>query len=187
MQLQTTMASPAQAQQYFEITSVESLSTLLDEQYFDGQSIVVLGQGSNTIFTDDFHGVVLANRILERSIVYEDTDSIHIQFGAGESWHELVVWTLRNKWYGLEQLALIPGLVGAAPIQNIGAYGIELKDVFVSLDCLDIATAKVQSCSLADCQFGYRDSIFKQRWRDRKVITSVTLCLQKKNAEILVG
>ncbi len=180
MQLQTTMASPAQARQYFEITSVESLSTLLDKHHFDGQSIVVLGQGSNTIFTDDFNGVVLANRILGRLIVYEDQDSIHIRFGAGESWHDLVVWTLQNNWYGLEQLALIPGLIGAAPIQNIGAYGVELKDVFVSLECIDIKTVNTQSCSLSDCQFAYRDSIFKQRWRDKKVITSVTLCLHKK-------
>lgn len=180
MQLNTTMAVRAQSQHYYEFHSLTELHAILAEQFEPDLALMVLGQGSNTIFRQDYTGIVLANRLLGRKVVAETEQTIDVCFGGGENWHDLVAWSLQNQWYGLENLALIPGLIGAAPIQNIGAYGIELSDVFTELSCLDIATNEQQTCSIADCRFAYRDSIFKHEWADKKVITSVTLRLSKK-------
>ena len=178
--LKTTMSCPAQAQEYYEIETHKDLIELLQEKKWQSHDLMVLGYGSNTIFKKALQNVVLSNRVLGKKIVNEDSDFVYICFGAGENWHDCVEWTLQQGFYGLENLALIPGLVGAAPIQNIGAYGAELADIFDSLLCVDIASAKTQSFSLKDCQFSYRDSVFKGEWLGQKVITSVTLKLSKQ-------
>ena len=181
--MKTTMSCPALAREYYEIKSQEGLVDLLREKKWQAQDVMVLGSGSNTILKSAYKNNVLSSQILGRDIIHENADAVLIRFGAGEDWHDCVDWALKQGFYGLENLALIPGLVGAAPIQNIGAYGVELADVFESLYCVDIATAEVHDCSLQDCQFGYRDSIFKGEWREKKVITSVVLRLSKQSAQ----
>ncbi len=136
--------------------------------------VLVLGQGSNTLFIKDYPGLVLFmnNRGLERL-----PGAGMIRIAAGEGWHESVIYCLQNSLYGLENLALIPGTVGAAPVQNIGAYGVELEQFFVELQAYDLKTGEIRHLSKADCQFGYRDSLFKQDPGQKLVVLSVTLQL----------
>lgn len=173
------MSCPAHAKQYYIIESRNELVSLLEQQQWQSTDIMVLGYGSNTIFKTALQDVVVACQIMNRQVLNESDDSVFIKLGAGENWHDCVEWALAQGWYGLECLALIPGLVGAAPIQNIGAYGVELADVFESLTCVDIETATVSECSAQDCKFAYRESIFKGEWFEKKVITDVTLKLSK--------
>ena len=179
-ELKTTMSCPAQAQECYEIESQSGLIELLKTKRWSPSDLMILGYGSNTIFKSVRQGIVLSNRIFGRELLHEDNEAVYIRFGAGENWHDCVDWALKNNFYGLESLALIPGLMGAAPIQNIGAYGVELADVFESLSCVDIATAEEQECSLNECQFAYRESIFKGEWLGQKMITSVTIKLSKQ-------
>ncbi|MCP4442076.1 MAG: UDP-N-acetylmuramate dehydrogenase [Aureispira sp.] len=141
--------------------------------------LLILGGGSNILFTQNFAGRVLLNRIAGKSIVEEDKDSVLIKVGAGENWHELVLWTIAQGWCGIENLSLIPGTVGAAPIQNIGAYGVELKDVFERLEAVEIETGEFKIFEKEDCDFGYRDSVFKREWKSKLYITQVYLRLSK--------
>ncbi|MRI35236.1 UDP-N-acetylenolpyruvoylglucosamine reductase [Endozoicomonas sp. OPT23] len=136
--------------------------------------LIPLGGGSNVVLSDHLEALVLAVDLKGRSVVSQQNDQMLVQCRAGENWHEFVLWTLDNEAYGLENLSLIPGNVGAAPIQNIGAYGVEIKDVFHSLEALDIATGELRTFDRDDCQFGYRDSVFKNSLKDRFIITSVT-------------
>jgi UDP-N-acetylmuramate dehydrogenase len=142
----------------------------------------VLGAGSNLVLSGDFDGLLLHMAIAGRQLLGEDEDAWHVRAGAGESWHQLVLWTLRQGWPGLENLALIPGTVGAAPIQNIGAYGLEVADRFLCLEAMDMLTGKTLQIDRAACRFAYRDSVFKQeRWHldARRVVTAVTFRLPK--------
>lgn len=128
-----------------------------------GQPIFVLGGGSNIVFKEKIKGLVLLNKLQHISIEKTLHDEVIISVGAGVNWHQLVLWSLKQGFGGLENLALIPGTVGAAPIQNIGAYGVELKDVFESLEAYNLQTGKRQFFSYTDCQFSYRNSFFKQK------------------------
>ena len=139
---------------------------------------MVLGGGSNVLFCGDYEGLIIHNRITGRALV-DQGDHCLYTLGAGENWHRAVVAATDQGLYGIENLALIPGTVGAAPIQNIGAYGTELKDVFVSLDAVDLHTGVLKTFSLQDCRFAYRDSVFKQEAAGRYCIVSVTLRLGK--------
>jgi UDP-N-acetylmuramate dehydrogenase len=140
----------------------------------------VLGGGSNILLTRDFSGLVLHVGIKGIEIVGEDTDATYVRAAAGENWHQFVQWTLAHGLGGLENLSLIPGSVGAAPIQNIGAYGIEIKDLFHSLTLFDFETGEQTVLDKAECMFGYRDSVFKHRLRDRAVVLDVTFALPKQ-------
>lgn len=142
---------------------------------------LALGGGSNIVLTGNIKPVVLKIEILGRRLVEETEHAWIIEAGAGESWHDTVAWTLAQGWPGLENLALIPGTVGAAPVQNIGAYGIELQDRFDSLDAVDLATGQLFTLNAAQCAFGYRDSVFKPggRWAGRAVVTRVRFRLPK--------
>jgi UDP-N-acetylmuramate dehydrogenase len=140
---------------------------------------LVLGGGSNLIFSGDFEGLVLHLANQGKSIVGEDDTHVVVRAQAGENWHEFVQWTLAQNLPGLENLSLIPGSVGAAPIQNIGAYGSELKDCFHSLTYFDFSTGEVCVLDREACHFGYRDSIFKHELRDRAVILEVSFALPK--------
>lgn len=142
-------------------------------------SVLVLGQGSNTLFINDFPGLVLYMNNRGREIL---PGAGMLRVAAGENWHELVIFCLQNSLYGIENLALIPGTVGAAPIQNIGAYGVELEQFFVELEAFDLRTGEIKHMSKADCQFGYRDSIFKQDPGQKLVVLSVTLQLALESA-----
>jgi UDP-N-acetylmuramate dehydrogenase len=138
---------------------------------------LVMGGGSNVLFTRDFPGVVILNRLEGIRLVAADDRHVRVQAGAGEDWDGFVRHCLDQGWYGLENLALIPGTVGAAPVQNIGAYGVELKDVFEELEGWDLPTGRRLRLTAADCRFGYRDSVFKGPLQDRFLITAVTLRL----------
>jgi UDP-N-acetylmuramate dehydrogenase len=140
---------------------------------------LVLGGGSNVVLTGDFPGLVLLVALQGRRVVREDADAWYVEAAGGEPWHEFVAWTLSQGLPGLENLALIPGTVGAAPIQNIGAYGLEMGERFASLRAMELATGAVVEFDGEACRFGYRDSFFKREGRDRFVITSVTFRLPK--------
>jgi UDP-N-acetylmuramate dehydrogenase len=172
---------PAVASTLIRVASDADVRRVVDHPQFGLARKFVLGGGSNVVFTRDLDAVVIKVEIMGLRLLREDTDAWIVEAGAGESWHGLVDWTLRNGWPGLENLALIPGLVGAAPVQNIGAYGVELKDRFHSLDAVDLVTGRSVTLGAAECHFGYRDSIFKQPdgLAGKSVITRVRLRLPR--------
>lgn len=140
----------------------------------------ILGGGSNILFTKDYDGLVIKNEIVGVDELHEDTEYVYVKAGAGENWHQFVLYCISRNWAGLENLSLIPGNVGASPMQNIGAYGVELQDIFYSLEAFNLKEKKIFSFSRNDCGFGYRNSIFKERYKDQFVITSVTFRLNRK-------
>jgi UDP-N-acetylmuramate dehydrogenase len=166
---------------YFAIFATQDeLATLLDG--IPGQhtgSPFILGGGSNILLTKNIDGPVLRNEIKGIELVDEDEDHVYVTAGAGESWHGFVQYCLGRNWAGVENLSLIPGSVGAAPMQNIGAYGVEIKDVFNELTAWDLGEGKVYTFTLNDCRFGYRESIFKHAYKGRFIILSVTFRLNK--------
>ena len=141
--------------------------------------LLVLGGGSNILFTKDVDGLVLKNEISGIEKAGEDDDFVYLKAGAGENWHQFVLYCLEHDYAGVENLALIPGSVGASPMQNIGAYGIEIKDVFHSLEAYEISTGNMVTFSKSDCAFGYRESVFKNKCKGEYIITSVTYRLNK--------
>ena len=170
------MGIAAKAKQFLEVNSVEDLADV------DlNQKLLILGGGSNVLFGGDFDGLVLKINILGKKIVNEDNDHVWIKFGAGENWHESVLYAVENNYGGIENMSLIPGTIGAAPIQNIGAYGVELKDVFHKVEGLMLDDLQRFSLNSEACNFGYRDSIFKNELKSKIIITHVTLRLTKKH------
>ncbi len=165
---------------FVALQSVQEAIELLSTEVYQKNSHLILGGGSNVLLTKDFEGLVIHNGILGKELIHEDEDRVVVKIGAGEVWHESVLWTLENHWGGIENLSLIPGTVGAAPMQNIGAYGVEIKDVFVELSALNLASGKLETFSNEDCEFGYRESVFKKALKGKYLITEVTLQLQKK-------
>jgi UDP-N-acetylmuramate dehydrogenase len=141
--------------------------------------LFVLGGGSNVLFTRDIDGLVLQNRLKGVELIHEEEEHVYVRAGAGESWAGFVEYCLERGWAGVENLSLIPGCVGAAPIQNIGAYGVELQDVFLELDAWSLPDRRIRTFTLGDCAFGYRDSVFKGAYRDQYIILTVTLRLRK--------
>jgi len=141
---------------------------------------LILGGGSNILFTKDHDGAVLKNEIKGIELQHEDADHVYVKVGAGENWHQFVLHCIDHNWAGIENLSLIPGNVGASPIQNIGAYGVELDDVFWSLEAFHLSERKIHTFTATDCEFGYRDSVFKNRYKNEFAILSVTFQLKKK-------
>jgi UDP-N-acetylmuramate dehydrogenase len=139
----------------------------------------ILGGGSNILFTKDFDGYVLKNDIRGIAKINEDNEYVYIKVGAGENWHQFVLICIQNNWQGIENLSLIPGNVGASPMQNIGAYGAEIKDVFFELTAVHLHDGSILKFDMGDCEFGYRESIFKRKYKDRFVILDVTYRLNK--------
>jgi len=158
---------------------VESEEDLLELPVLQPGRDLVMGGGSNILLVQDIRGNVLLNRISGIAVLDQDADSVLIEVGAGENWHALVGYAVQHGWHGLENLALIPGLTGAAPIQNIGAYGVELSEVLHSVTAWDWQTAQWKVFTHAECKLAYRDSLFKREPRDRYFITSIRLCLQR--------
>ena len=140
---------------------------------------LILGGGSNILFTKNVNGLVLKNEIKGIKKVNEDDKYVYVKAGAGENWHQLVLHCLQNNWAGFENLSLIPGNSGTSPMQNIGAYGVEIKDVFYQLEAFHLQEKKIINFDLKDCEFGYRESVFKRKLKGEFVITSVTYRLNK--------
>lgn len=170
---------PAQAHALVRIDSDAALRRVIDDPELGLVPKLVLGGGSNTIFTQDPSALVLKIEVRGRRLVEARPEAWIVEAGAGENWHEFVAWTLAQGWPGLENLALIPGSVGAAPVQNIGAYGVELKDRFHTLDAVDLVTGRSVTLDAAMCRFGYRDSVFKQALAGKSVITRVRFALPR--------
>jgi UDP-N-acetylmuramate dehydrogenase len=163
------------AAEFVSVKKVNELQEILNQK----TPLLILGGGSNVLLAKNVEGLVLKIDIGGIDEVKEDNTHIFVRAGAGENWHEFVMYTMKRNWGGLENLSLIPGNVGAAPIQNIGAYGVELKDSFYELEAYDRKANKVYSFGLNDCQFGYRDSIFKSAEKGRYIILNVTFILRK--------
>lgn len=174
-----TFGFDIQAQQFQSIEEAEDLRQLYKDGVFESQHWGILGGGSNITFTQNFEGLLLHNKILGKTVISETQQEILVEFGGGENWHEAVLFTLENGWGGLENLSLIPGTVGACPIQNIGAYGVEIKDCFHSLTAFHIPSGEFHTLGKTDCGFGYRDSIFKREKKGQYFITSVQFTLSK--------
>ena len=173
-----TFGIAAVAKHFAGFSSVEALCELLDR--FPSERKLFLGGGSNILFLQDYDGIVLKNNLKGISIAAQDQDHIYVKAKAGESWHELVTFCVDRNFGGIENLSLIPGNAGAAPMQNIGAYGVELADVFHELTAYDTIERKTVTFNSPDCAFGYRDSVFKKLYKNRFVILDITLRLDKK-------
>lgn len=174
-----TFGVPAKAEYLARFRDADELRSLLAMPDLQGLPRMVLGGGSNVLFTRDFPGAILLNEVPGITMVREDERHVWVQAGAGVVWHRLVLHCVERGWGGLENLSLIPGKVGAAPMQNIGAYGVEIKDSFAELEALRIADGTIVTFDGEACRFGYRESFFKREGRDRYVILSVTFKLAK--------
>ena len=165
------------ARQFASFKNTEELSEILTND--PRLPTLLLGGGSNILFTKDFDGLVLKNEIKGIKKINEDEDFVYIQAGAGENWHQFVLQCIENNWAGVENLSLIPGNIGASPMQNIGAYGVEIKDVFHELKAFHRKEKTNYTFGIKDCDFGYRESVFKRKYKDEFVIINVTYKLRK--------
>lgn len=175
-----TFGIDARAKYLASFSSLEELQEVLNNQSLALHNSLVLGGGSNILLTKDVDGLVLKNEIKGIDIVSEDEEYVYVKVGGGENWHQFVLYCIEKNLAGVENLSLIPGNVGASPMQNIGAYGVEIKDVFHSLEAMHIGEMKMQTFSNKDCAFGYRESVFKNKYKGQFIITSVTYRLNKK-------
>ena len=175
-----TLGVPSITRWYCEATSLEEVSQVIDFINKNNCPLLVVGGGSNLILPDFFEGLTLKLVIKGFEVIREDEDHVQLALGAGENWHDLVMATVQRGWYGLQNMALIPGTVGAAPIQNIGAYGEELMNCFEYLEAVNISTGKLLKLTKEECQFSYRHSIFKSDLKDQVIIVRVVINLHKK-------
>ena len=164
---------------FVDVKSVDEILKLLNDDFFRKQKIMIIGGGSNILFTRNFNGLVIHNKITGIQVLSDKKNELIIEVGAGEEWDSLVEWTTKKNLFGIENLSLIPGSVGAAPIQNIGAYGVEIKDVLKGLYAVNLETRKLEYFNKSKCKFGYRNSIFKNELKDRYIITSVIIKISK--------
>lgn len=176
-----TFSISVKCKYFVEVDSVEKLKEIFSLAKFKNDNKLILGGGSNILFTKDFDGLVIKNNFKSIEKTFENNEYVLIKSGAGENWHEFVVDCLNNNFSGIENLSLIPGTVGAAPMQNIGAYGVEIKDVFHSLSAFEIATGEIKDFFKEDCHFGYRESVFKKDLKNKYIILSVTFKLNKNH------
>ncbi len=175
-----TFGTEAKTKYYFEFTEAEDLSGFLaSNKDWPNLEILILGEGSNLLFVNDFDGLVINPNIPGIKIVHEDRNNIWLEVGAGVVWDQLVEYAVFNRWGGIENLSLIPGKVGAAAVQNIGAYGMEIQNQIDSVTGFDLETQTEYTLGVSDCQYAYRDSIFKNSLKNRFVITSVIFKLDK--------
>lgn len=174
-----TFGLDVQAKRFAQVNSLSELQHLI--QSFPNEPYFVLSGGSNMLLTRDIEKLVIKLNIKGIRIIEEDEDYVWVESQASEIWHDFVQWTLERDYGGLENLSLIPGHVGTTPVQNIGAYGVEIKDTMISCKALNIATLEVEEFANVDCQFDYRDSIFKRTAKDQYIILSVIYRLRKRN------
>jgi len=174
-----TFGIAAKAKYFASFSSEGELVELLKDDICKTEPLLILGGGSNILLTQDFDGLVLANNIKGIEIITEDEESTNITVGAGEIWHNFVLWSIQKNLSGIENLALIPGLVGASPMQNIGAYGVEVKEVITKVSYIEIESGNKKSFTNSECNFSYRNSIFKDELKGKVVITEVVYKLSK--------
>ena len=175
-----TFGLDAKAKYFCAVHSFDEIREVFQSQIFNKEQHFILGGGSNILLTGDYDGLVIKNNITGKEVINENEDYVTLKVYSGEVWHDLVLHCVQNGWGGIENLSLIPGSVGAAPIQNIGAYGVELKDVFIELEAIHISSCKIESFDNSDCEFAYRQSIFKNKLKGQYFIYSITLKLSKK-------
>lgn len=175
-----TFGIEAKAKYFTEIKSTTDFINLLHNRIYQDNKKLILGGGSNVLLTGDFEGLVIKNNLKGISLVREDNEYAFVKAMGGEVWHDFVLHTINNGWGGLENLSLIPGCVGASPMQNIGAYGVEIKDVFEELEAIDMQNGEMRILKSSDCRFGYRESVFKNELKGKHLIVSVTYKLNKK-------
>lgn len=175
-----TFGIKAIAKYFVEINSLKDLLSLSQENIFKENPKLFLGGGSNILFTQDFEGLVILNKLKGIETLSEEDNTVFVKSFGGEVWNDLVLFTVEKGYFGLENLALVPGSVGASPVQNIGAYGVELKDSFFSLTAFDIENGIFRDFNREECEFGYRDSIFKNKYKGKYFIVAVTFRLNKK-------
>ena len=175
-----TFGIEATAKYFVEVSSIEQLKEILQNPDYQSTERLILGGGSNMLLTKDFEGLVIKIAIKGFEVVEENEDNIWIKAGSGVVWHDLVMHCVNQNYAGMENLSLIPGTVGAAPMQNIGAYGIEIKEVFEELEALESETGEIKTFDKATCNFGYRESIFKHEAKGKYIILNVTFKLNKK-------
>ena len=184
LQRYNTFKVKAHARYLARITSKNDLKQLISTSIFQDNNRFILGGGSNVVFLHDFEGLVIKSEGTGIRIISESEDAVEINVASGMVWHDLVIECLKNNWGGIENLSLIPGTVGAAPIQNIGAYGVEIKDMVINVDGVVMNTGAERSLTNAECKFSYRESIFKHELKENFFISSVTLRLTKENHKI---
>ena len=174
-----TFGIDVKAKHFISVENIDDLKTIFSTEKFPNKFII--GGGSNMLLTKDVDALVIHLNLKGKTIVSENDNHVFIKAEAGENWHDFVLWTLKQNYGGLENMSLIPGNVGTSPIQNIGAYGVELKDVFESCEVLNLDTLTIETLSKKDCQFGYRNSIFKNEAKGKYIILNVTFKLTKNN------
>jgi len=179
-----TLAIPAIARWFLTVDSLTKLTEAVEFASDNELELTCLGEGSNVVFKDNHNGLILLNSLLGKEVVEEDDDKVIIDVWSGENWHKLVTYTIKHGWYGLENLALIPGTVGGAPIQNIGAYGVELNEVLLEVEFFDFNTKKIVTFTNEQCEFSYRNSIFKREMLNQIFITKIKLQLHKDSSKI---
>ena len=175
-----TFGIKANAKYFFELKNEEDIKELFETKEFKNNRKLFLGGGSNILITQDFDGIVVLNRLKGIQIIKEDNENVWIKSMGGELWDDLVNFTVDKGYWGIENMALIPGTVGAGPVQNIGAYGTELKDVIENVEVYDIETGEVRIFTKAECEFEYRGSVFKNKLKGKYFISAVVLKLNKK-------
>lgn len=175
-----TFGIDAKTSFYSIVYSIEEIRNLLSDPELKSVKKIVLGGGSNILFSQDFPGLIIQNAIKGIEVTTENPEFSLVKAGAGENWHDFVCSVIEKGLSGVENLSLIPGCVGASPIQNIGAYGVELKDVFYELEAINLHDGSLKTFTHSECQFGYRDSIFKHEAKGKYIISSVTFKLSKK-------
>lgn len=178
-----TFGIAARAKYFAEVTTEDEFR----EQLNSKEPVLILGGGSNILFTKDFDGLIIHNGLKGIEVIDNNDHHVTVKVASGEIWHDLVMYAISNNWGGIENLSLIPGTVGAAPMQNIGAYGVEVKEVIVKVDAIDRSTGTLRSFTNDQCRFGYRESVFKHELKENYFISSVTLSLTNNNHHINVS
>lgn len=181
LQAHNTFGVAVRARYYAAFRRLQDLDALRAQAPWGELPTLVLGGGSNLLFTRDYEGLVLQPQLMGKSVLGRDAETVRVRFMAGENWHECVLWAIDQGAYGLENLSLIPGHVGAAPIQNIGAYGVEVSDYLASVEAIRLSDGTLHTFDRTDCQLAYRDSIFKSALHGQYCITSVTFDLRAQD------
>jgi UDP-N-acetylmuramate dehydrogenase len=184
LQLLNTFGIDAKARYFAEASNTKEVQELIQSPIYQSNKHLILGGGSNILFTKDYNGLVIKSSLMGITIIEENNDEVYVKASSGENWHTFVLHCLKNNWGGIENLSLIPGTTGAAPIQNIGAYGVEIKDVIDSVDGIDLSTGQLRTFNNAECHFNYRESVFKQELIGKYFISSITLRLTRNKHHI---